>query len=363
MIQWIVHGLIPVGFSIFAGREKSGKSLMTFGSIAMAVALGVPVFGLYPTSPGIVLYFALEEGLPTIVSRMERLFSTTDEVWYPPENLRLFTEADIGSFTDDAIDRLEALILANPGVVMVVIDTMRLMAPVRKSGAASADYDHEYRFGSLLQKLALKYNIAIIALHHTTKAPHADIFDSIGGTAWTKAAEMMAVLERDGLGAKLHIRGRSLPTSVNRMSQDPDSLRWTMQADQGVSEQLERNKKQSAIGKVSVDDVFIDQQTLRYSDVKMRFSGLDLSEASANRWLAQQIKDGTIEKCPDGLGYVRLQAATNNHLQPFLWEMPDGGSTAVVLPPSAAPMEIAGGGSADEWDNEIEVTPESTEIL
>lgn len=361
-MAWIVPGLIPVGFSILAGREKSGKSLMMFGSIALAVALGTAVFGVHLPNPGVVVYLALEEGLTTIASRMERLFSVTDESWYPPSNFKLYLGDEIDSFTDQGVSQLEELIKSNPGVKLVVIDTLRLLAPPKRTGASSSDYDHEYEVGSQLQRLALKHNIAIVALHHTTKAQYQDIFDSIGGTAWTKSAEMLAVLKREGASAELHVRGRSLPTTVSRMFQDPATLLWTKLNDGTSPENISTRKSQSEIELVTIEDVFDGKQKLRYKDVTKRFKSLNLSEASARRWLDMKIDDGSILKCPDNTGYEHIQPSTNYHHQPFLWEMPDGGSTPAVLPPSEFPMEN-GGGSEIEMNDETEINHILSETL
>ncbi|MDZ4746502.1 MAG: AAA family ATPase [bacterium] len=350
--KWIIDQFLPIGFSIIAGREKCGKSLMTFGTIACSIALGVPAFNALQTLQGTVLYFALEENLGTIMTRMGRLFSKPSDIWVPPDALRLFLSESIASWTDQAIGQLEALIEEHPGTCCVVIDTLRLLAPPKRVGASSTDYDFEYQVGTQLQQLALKHGIAILALHHTTKTVYADVFDSIGGTAWTKSAEMLAVIERDGLGMKLHTRGRSLPTSCWRMEQDQDTLLWTIAASSIGDDDAKSRRRTSEIERLAVQDVFEDNMHLRFSDVKNRFMALGHGESSAGRWLTARVTDGSLVKLDDGSGYKRVDIDNEKSIdQTSLFDADETSVTAndlfdrfPPLPPPALSMEMDEGG-------------------
>src|SRR5262249_41336873 len=60
-LEFIVDEILPVGATLFVGRAKDGKSLAVW-NLCLAVASGGVVFGRYPTTPGPVLYLALEDG-------------------------------------------------------------------------------------------------------------------------------------------------------------------------------------------------------------------------------------------------------------------------------------------------------------
>lgn len=341
---WVVDDMLPVGFSIIAGREKSGKSVLTFGSLAIPIALGSKALGTLTTMEGVVLYFALEEGLSTVRDRLEQFFAKQTESWYPPANLRLFLSDSIQSWTDSAIDQLEGFIKEFPEVRCVVIDTLRLMAPLKKQGNLADSYDHEYNVGSRLQQLALKYKIAILAVHHTVKSSYSDVFDSIGGSAWTKACETMMVLERDGKDLKLHIRGRSVPTSCWRLRQDSDTLLWTRTDSDDHA--TVKTRRRSQLDALAVEDVFDADCKLRHSDIKRRVMARGFGESSVDRWLDKRIQEGDVVKHADGSGY---SLPTNEAEVVLQQELPLHHQDAAITlrPPSSSHIENENDDGAD----------------
>lgn len=342
--SWVVDGLIPTGLSLIAAREKSGKSLLTLGSIACPVALGTKALGTLHTKQGVVLYFSLEEALEVIIERTERFFSHPDADWFPPDNLRLILGDSIATWSDQALDDLERYIQEFDDVRMVVVDTLRLLAPLKRTGNPATDYDHEYQVGSRLQQLALKYNVAILAVHHTVKSSYGDIFDSIGGTAWTKAAESMIVLERDGKGLKLHVRGRSVPTTCWSLSCDEETLLWKID-DQVDLSSVRRKKRQSQLDEITVDQVFGLEDRVRYSDIKVSILDHGLSSSSVDRWIERRIADGSIIKLEENQGYERIDATDSTETA-----SPD--SISVSAPPSLLPIGIPDDDSGgDEHDH------------
>lgn len=312
--SWVVEGLIPTGFSLIAAREKAGKSLLAMGSIACPVALGTLSLGQLTTKQGLVLYFALEESPNVIVERTEKFFSKQTDSWFPPSNLRLFLGTDVRTWSEHAIDDLEKYILEFNDVRLVVVDTLRLLAPLKKTGNPATDYDHEYQVGSRLHALSLKYDIAILAVHHTVKSSYGDIFDSIGGTAWTKAAESMIVLERDGKGLKLHVRGRSVPTTCWSLMQDVDTLLWTID-ESASSTSKAKSKRKSQLDEITIDEVFGESKTVRYSDIKSVVVVHDLSTSSVDRWIERRIDDGSIVRQVDGKGYDRVLPSSSHSME------------------------------------------------
>ncbi|WKZ78777.1 MAG: AAA family ATPase [Candidatus Kapaibacterium sp.] len=330
--QWIVEGMLPAGFSILAGREKSGKSILSFGSVAIPIALGSNALGTLNTKEGVVLYFSLEEGLSMVRDRLEQFFANQSDTWYPPANLRLFLSDAIESWTDAAIDQLEGYIKEFSDVRCVVIDTLRLLAPLKKQGNLADGYDFEYAIGSRLQQMALRYKVAILAIHHTVKSSYGDIFDTIGGSAWTKAAESMMVVERDGQSIKLHIRGRSVPTACWRLKQDEDTLLWTRTDTDDTS--IVRPRRRSQLDDLTVTAVFDNGMKLRHSEIKRRITSRGFGESSVDRWLEKRIQEGELVKHADGSGYsLRVSETEAESQQELPLHHPD---KAVASPPPSS---------------------------
>lgn len=297
---WIVANLLPVGLTILAAREKTGKSLMSFSSIAVPIAGGFDALGSLKTSKGRVLYFALEEALPTVMSRLERLYGDGDAE--PPELLHLFLGDTMRMWQDDSIDEIERQIMQHHDVRAVFVDTLRLVIPTRFAGMDA--YEFEYKQGARLQTLALKHNVSIVAIHHTTKTEYVDVFDRIGGTAFSKSAETLVVLERDGREMKMHVRGRSLPTTCYQLRQDEATLEWSLQSrvpDNHIAKTVRSTRDQA-----SVEDVFEGVSVLKYGQLVDRLRALGVHESTAGRWIKDRVAEGAVYKLEDRAGYSLL---------------------------------------------------------
>lgn len=295
---WIVADLLPVGLTILAAREKTGKSLMCFSSIAIPIAGGCEALGTLPTSKGRVLYFALEEALPTVMGRLDRLYGDGDSE--PPEHLHLYLGDTLRMWQDDSIDEIERHIMLHHDVRAVFIDTLRLVIPTRFAGMDS--FEFEYRQGARLQTLALKHNVSIIAVHHTTKSAYDDVFDRISGTAFSKSAETLVVLERDGREMKMHVRGRSLPTTCYQLQQDEATLEWRLQHRVDDHTQTRGNRISRAI--VSVEDVFDGSDSLKYGQLIDCLRKHGFHESTASRWIKDRVVEGALVRLPERGGYA-----------------------------------------------------------
>lgn len=323
---WVVANLLPVGLTILAAREKTGKSLLSFSSLAIPIASGEVALGTLPTVKGRVLYFALEEALPTVMTRLERLYGDGENE--PPEHLNLFLGDTMRMWREDSIDEIERQILLHRDVSAVFIDTLRLVIPTRYAGIDA--YEFEYKQSARLQTMALKHNISVVAIHHTTKTEYGDVFDRIGGTALSKSAETLVVLERDGSDMKMHVRGRSLPTTCYRLKQEEETLEWKLQ--HGVEAESNSGATKNAQDDVVVDEVFNGDTDLRFNQVIDRLRALGVPETTAGRWIRNRVADGSLIKLPDKGGYR--------------------------IPPPTEPLGDSGGGGDDV---PIEQTPDVTE--
>ena len=85
-IRWSVHGMVPEGVTLLAGKPKLGKSWMALG-IAIAISTGGVALGTRPVEEGDVLYMALEDNHRRLGKRLAKLL-TGDA----PERLHIATE-------------------------------------------------------------------------------------------------------------------------------------------------------------------------------------------------------------------------------------------------------------------------------
>lgn len=71
--NWLIRGLVPAeGCFILAGEPKAGKTWLA-GDLGVSVCTGTPFLGREVVSPGPVLYFPLEDAIPSWGGRVDGL--------------------------------------------------------------------------------------------------------------------------------------------------------------------------------------------------------------------------------------------------------------------------------------------------
>lgn len=202
--EWVVEGILPQGLTLIAGRPKMGKSAFILG-IALAVAYGGIALQKIPVQQGDVLFLALEGGEPQLQTRVRQILIEGGHTehfnyatqWPPLEN--------------GGLEALEKWLQEHPQARLVVIDTFaKVKSPqnLRKS-----IYDQDYQSMEGLNKLAQKYRVAIVLIHHTRKGESADFLEDVSGSfGLTANVDTIAVLkrERGKMDAVLHITGRQV---------------------------------------------------------------------------------------------------------------------------------------------------------
>ena len=170
-LKFIVEGLIPQGLHILAGSPKIGKSWLSLW-ICLQVAKGEKVWG-FETLKSDVLYLCLEDSFARIQSR---LFEITDEA---PPNLHFAIMSDtIGNGLEMQI---ENFIKDHSETRLIVIDTLQ---KVRSNTSANVNpYAADYDDINAIKRLADKYKIAIILVHHLRKTGDSDPLNMISGTS------------------------------------------------------------------------------------------------------------------------------------------------------------------------------------
>jgi RecA-family ATPase len=216
--QFVVQGILPVGYSVLGGRPKQGKSISVLGSLALPVASGKKGFGIHDVQQGTVLMLAYEDTKRRLKERLERF---TQYNPYKPDLSQLRAYHNFPRAHEQGLDLLEALLDKYTNTTFVVIDTLPRFAPPRAQG--QNEYDSEYNLGASLFKLAHERQIAILSIVHTTKSSYSNVFDNLRGSGGTAAADVLMVLERtnDKLTRILHCVGRD--TEEQRLELQSDS--------------------------------------------------------------------------------------------------------------------------------------------
>ena len=126
---------------------------------------------------------------------------------------------------------------------LIVVDTLALF---RKLASGKDAYQQDYTAVAELQKLASKYNLTIIVVHHDRKNGADDVFDTVSGTlGLTGAADTIAILKREASGVTLHIRGRDVEDVEKALKFDKTTCRCTILGD--ASEIRRSNERASVL--------------------------------------------------------------------------------------------------------------------
>lgn len=166
---FIVDKLLTKGLSILAGPSKSGKSWLALW-LAHCVSVGQPVWD-FKTSPGTVLYMCLEDSLERVQRRL------VDVTGGETGNILIATEAEmIGNGFEEQII---SAVAENPGINFIIIDTLQ---KIRDMKADKYSYSGDYNTMTTLKKLADRFRIPILLIHHTRKEPSQGPFDMVSGT-------------------------------------------------------------------------------------------------------------------------------------------------------------------------------------
>jgi len=170
-LSWIVPDLIAEGLWVLAASPKIGKSWFAL-NLALAVSCGGTFLGEYKTAIGEVLYIDLEQPPRRLQSRLRAMKGSWDAaVYFAPD----WPPHDAGGF-----EKLDQWLGQHPGIRLVVIDVMAKILGAKK-GYGNI-YDIEYRIFSDLKRVADKYGVTLLAIHHDNKTLSEDTFDRISGS-------------------------------------------------------------------------------------------------------------------------------------------------------------------------------------
>jgi hypothetical protein len=104
------------------------------------------------------------------------------------------------------------------------------LAQFRKvSNGKTQAYADDYAAISELQRLASKYNVGIVIVHHDRKAEADDVFDTVSGTlGLSAAADTILIMKRKAGAVTLYVRGRDIEESETALQFNKSSCKWTI---------------------------------------------------------------------------------------------------------------------------------------
>lgn len=229
--RWVIDGILPEGLTLLCGSPKAGKSWLSL-DMALHVASGAPFWG-HSTQPGKVLLLALEDGERRLKSRLEKLLEGREDL-SPALLYPCFSVPPLEAGFAAGLDFQLKDFGGSERVSLVVIDTLgKVREPSRLDG-----YQRDYQQLAALKKVADKYHVAMLVIHHLRKMPSADVFDSISGTnGILGAADGAFVLKRNSRtdrNGKLFYTSRDADDSAFAVKFD-DSCRWNLLSDDAES--------------------------------------------------------------------------------------------------------------------------------
>jgi len=219
-VRFVVDGLIAPGLNLLAGAAKVGKSWLALW-LALSVAKGEDIWNL-KARQGTTLYLCLEDSTIRI---QNRLFEITEDA---PPCVHFTTEASTIGHGLEA--QIENFIVEHPGTVLIIIDTLQMVRAVHNE----TNYACDYRELSALKKVADKYCVAILLIHHLRKENDADTFNRISGTTALQGAvdsSFTMVEDRRGSGrALLSCIGRDIEYREIEIKRNGENV-WEMVSD------------------------------------------------------------------------------------------------------------------------------------
>lgn len=256
---WAVPGLLPAGLTIFAGKQKIGKSWLAL-QIAQAVAAGGVALGEHAEA-GPILYLALEDNPRRLQERMSKQGWPAD----PSIDADFMIFGDffdrVGDLRNGGGERL-ARQIERRHYRLVVIDTLS------RAVSGTADQMDVGDMTSALgpvQEIAFNNNCAVVMVDHHNKmaSAHApDVINNIlGSTAKAAVADSLwGIYKEPGkAGAKLAIVGRDIEEKTLALKWDFMTGCWQVEGDAYELEMTARRQEIldaiGGIGRASVGEI------------------------------------------------------------------------------------------------------------
>ena len=222
--EYVVKGLLPKGLSILGGAPKIGKSWLVL-DLCVRIATGTPLWGM-DVQQGTAWYLCLEDTNDRV---RQRLACITDE---SPMDLQISSsEHGLGTMEDGLDKTIEKFLRKYPNTRLIVIDTFQMVRGSSKEPTYSGDYADAQK----LERIADKYGIAILLVHHLRKMTDKDPVNKLSGTTGLSgAADTLFILDKSTRledVATLTCTGRDIQQREMELRFDKTNFVWNKLSD------------------------------------------------------------------------------------------------------------------------------------
>lgn len=213
----LVEGMLAPGLYILAGASKIGKSWLVL-QIAHYVSMGLPLWERR-VKRGEVLYLALEDTEQRIQKRLLRICGGETG------SITFATESEVlgRGFDEQICNYLQQ----HTQTRLVIVDTLIKVREMNSRGSAYAD---DYATMTAFKRIADRYGVTMLIVHHTRKQEANDIMDMISGTTGIMGcADGAMVLERPLRRAPrgvISMTGRDFQDARINLTQNPETMCW-----------------------------------------------------------------------------------------------------------------------------------------
>jgi 5S rRNA maturation endonuclease (ribonuclease M5) len=212
-LEYIIPNFLVRGTAmLIAGKGKLGKSWLAL-QIAIAKATGGRILQRFKAKPGKTLYVSYEDDNRFMQQRLELLqmqdVPFNDNLYFMYETQRLVP--------NEGIPEIEEYMKDHPDTELIIIDTLAECKPFYSKNVNIVDFDMS--IGRTFRKMAQKYNVGIIIIHHTGKLSKTNAIDTMQGTAGLPASfdgSIILEIEKElpeSTQIKLTCEGRRVPKS------------------------------------------------------------------------------------------------------------------------------------------------------
>ena len=213
----LIEGMLAPGLYILAGASKIGKSWLVL-QIAHCVSMGLPLWER-KVQKSEVLYLALEDTERRIQNRLMRICGG--------ETGAIAFATDAEKLSQGFEEQVTNYLRKHPQVKLVIVDTLIKVREMNSRGSAYAD---DYATMTAFKRIADRYGITMLIVHHTRKQEASDIMDMISGTTGIMGcADGAIVLERPMRRApsgSISMTGRDFQDAKISLAQNSETMCW-----------------------------------------------------------------------------------------------------------------------------------------
>ena len=213
----LIEGMLAPGLYILAGASKIGKSWLVL-QIAHCVSMGLPLWER-KVQKSEVLYLALEDTERRIQNRLMRICGG--------ETGTIAFATDAEKLSQGFEEQVTNFLRKHPQTKLVIVDTLIKVREMNSRGSAYAD---DYATMTAFKRIAERYGITMLIVHHTRKQEAGDIMDMISGTTGIMGcADGAMVLERPMRRVpkgSISMTGRDFQDAKISLIQNPETMCW-----------------------------------------------------------------------------------------------------------------------------------------